>query len=687
MGKFMDSLKRRTYFKIVYFFCAWVLPGMRIYQRLLRSSPKGTVIFVHPWPGTGDIFLLQKYFSKICVNENAVSHVVVVTGNTAKKIVELFPVQKIIQLSEKEMFQLTHFYQFVGKKCTQLRILHHCPPGIHIRFYDKVQGMNQTTTKDMLLEAGAGISSNSKISDQPSFSTDLKAAKEYLRKKGLKPGKTVILSPYTKSCKCTFPKEAWELLAVCLLEQGYSVCTNCGGKEEKPVKYTTAVSYSFRDSCIVLEAAGIFIANRSGLCDVIGNANCRKIVLYQYNVVCGMNLISNYWGLEKIGLGKDILEINYYPLELSRTLDQIFDYLNIGKDHARLRSFQNKRCFHLPQPVRTSDHAVAVFCAGPYFVPRLCVALKSLMINTSDHHFYEIIILSYRLTDGMKENLMQTAQGYANVKIKILKMDTVMEECLPDGYNEFVVTKTLQVMIPDICKNYQKVIYLDSDLVIHTDIYQLMHTDLHGHMIGAAPDIGIMLMQYDLKENDMKKHIQSILNIQNLREYFSTGVLVMDMELLRKKVTVDITAKYFSIYRWPLLNRDIWVELCRKDVCFLDQRWNLMVQRKEDLEQWKHTKLGKKYMEYLKTPRIIHYIQNASFRCGETEELTSVFWKYAKNTPYYEYLIYHSLPEKVTVINQAPRWEKWKLRTVADRVFPIGTKRRRVIQRMRKVRG
>ena len=41
---------------------------------------------------------------------------------------------------------------------------------------------------------------------------------------------------------------------------------------------------------------------------------------------------------------------------------------------------------------------------------------------------------------------------------------------IPDGYNEFVVTKTLQVMIPDICKNYQKVIYLDSDLVIHTDM-------------------------------------------------------------------------------------------------------------------------------------------------------------------------------------------------------------------------
>lgn len=686
MGKLVDNLKRRTYFKIFYFFCAWVLPGLRVYRRLIRCSPKGAVIFVHPWPGTGDIFLLQKYFSKICANENATAHTIAVTGNAARKIVELFPVQKIVQLSEKEMFQLTHFYQFVGKQCTQLKILHHCPPGVHIRFYDRVQGMNQTTTKDMLLEAGAGISTDSAVSDEPSFSADLKAAQAYLRQKGLKPGKTVILSPYTKSCKCTFPKKAWELLAVCLMEQGYSVCTNCAGKEEKPIKHTTALYYSFRDSCMVLEAAGTLIASRSGLCDVVGNANCRKIVLYQYNVFCGMNLISDYWGLEKIGLGRDVLEITYYPLDQGRILNQIFDYLKI-KNHDRLARYQKKYCLPLPQPACTSNHAVAVFCAGPYFVPRLCVALKSLLVNMSGHYFYEIIILGYLLTAGMKENLMQMVQGYSNVKLKILTMDTVIEECLPDGCNEFVATKTLQIMIPDICKNYQKVIYLDSDLIIHTDLYQLMQTDLHGHMIGAASDIGIMLMQYDPKESDMKKHIRTILNIQNLREYFSTGVMVMDMGLLRKKVTVDTTTPYFSIWRWPLRNRDIWVSLCHKDVYYLDQRWNLMVQRKEDLEQWKHTTLGKKYMEYLKTPRMIHYIQNASFRCGETEKLTSLFWKYAKDTPYYEYLIYHSLPEKVIVADHPQGWAERILRAAANRVFPMGTKRRKIIRRMLKVRG
>lgn len=691
MESLIHRLSRRTYMRMPYYFCTWVIPGMRIYCKLLKCSEKGSAILVHPWPGTGDIFLLHEYLSDYCRKNHITSYTVVVTGNAAKKIVDMFNVQRVVQLTEKEMFQLTHFYQFAGgKQCSSLKILHHCPPGIHIRLYDQIQGINKTTTRDILLEIDLGLSTHSKISDTPAFSTDLEGAKTYLVKNGLKPGKTVIFAPYTNSCDSTFPQEAWELLAACFIHQGYSVCTNCVGKDEKPVKNTIAITFSFTDSISVLEAAGIFIANRSGLCDVIGNANCKKIILYQYNVFCGMNHIFDYWGLENIGLGNDILEIEFYPLELAQVIDRIFEYLNLEKNYRNTKKFHKLHCFQAPNPIYKTNYAAVVFCVGPLFVPQLCVALKSLIANTSEKHFYDILVLGYQLSIGMIENITRMAEKFQNVKIRVIKMDGVLQDCLTGGGNEFELTKSMNVMLPSILLNYNRVIYLDCDLIVNEDIYQLVDLDIGSNLIGAASDIGVLLTQYEKKSCYIREHIQKGLGLQNLREYISTGVMVMNLSELRKIMSPARMAWLFHVHKWPLLNRDIWAEVCRDKIFLLDQSWNLMVQRKEDIEKWKQTKLVKKYIQWQKSPKIVHYIQGASLRCGEMGEITSMFWEYAKDTPYYEYLIYHSLPERVVTIKTESIGKRIKhavkgriIKPLVNSMFPRGINRERVREILR----
>ena len=95
-------------------------------------------------------------------------------------------------------------------------------------------------------------------------------------------GRSVILAPYAGSVTSLDP-EIWNGIRDTYLEKGYEVFTNTA-PGEKPLDGTRALSPRIREMRSVVERAGTFIGLRSGICDVIRSADCRKIALYpDYN--------------------------------------------------------------------------------------------------------------------------------------------------------------------------------------------------------------------------------------------------------------------------------------------------------------------------------------------------------------------------------------------------------------------
>jgi hypothetical protein len=92
------------------------------------------------------------------------------------------------------------------------------------------------------------------------------------------PGKTVILSPFAKSVP-KLPESFWAELASRWQSKGYLVCTSISG-QERPVKGTTPLSIPISQVISAVEQAGVFIALRSGLCDVAHTAKCLKTAVF-----------------------------------------------------------------------------------------------------------------------------------------------------------------------------------------------------------------------------------------------------------------------------------------------------------------------------------------------------------------------------------------------------------------------
>ena len=91
-------------------------------------------------------------------------------------------------------------------------------------------------------------------------------------------GETAVLAPHAKSV-LPLPAELWTAIAADCRRRGLQVLTNTAG-DEPPIPGTEAVSPPLNEMKSLVEQAGLFVGIRSGLCDVIRTADCRKIALY-----------------------------------------------------------------------------------------------------------------------------------------------------------------------------------------------------------------------------------------------------------------------------------------------------------------------------------------------------------------------------------------------------------------------
>ena len=96
-----------------------------------------------------------------------------------------------------------------------------------------------------------------------------------------------------------------------LINKGYKVATNSGGKTEPAIKGTTGVFFPLDIAPQIIEEAGTFIGVRSGFCDVISGTKAKKIILYDKRNRFYMGSAFEYFSLKAMELCDDAIEIEY----------------------------------------------------------------------------------------------------------------------------------------------------------------------------------------------------------------------------------------------------------------------------------------------------------------------------------------------------------------------------------------
>lgn len=278
--------------------------ALKAWKKLTKKD-SNQVLFLCPLNAIGDLYLISSYLKTYLQKKNIREYRMIVIGEGCRKVADLFSIQNVITVTQYEMDLLILLSRFLGDE-SNMKIMQ--PFWLYYNILTNLDGYKNISFNDYIKYCIFDLPENTEH-EVPKSCTDNKELLSFFQEHKLKLGKTVILSPYANSLPA-LPMEFWIELAEKLRALGYDVCTNSSGPAEKVIPNTQRVCFPFESLIQGVEMAGYIIALRSGFCDVISSAKCKKIIIYP-DKACGFVKAIDFYGLKYMELAEDAIEMEY----------------------------------------------------------------------------------------------------------------------------------------------------------------------------------------------------------------------------------------------------------------------------------------------------------------------------------------------------------------------------------------
>lgn len=162
----------------------------------------------------------------------------------------------------------------------------------------------------------------------------------------------------------------------------------------------------------------------------------------------------------------------------------------------------------------------------------MTVTIQSIIENSNTDYKYDIIILDSNIsTENQKKVSKEFSSG--RISIRFYNVKSYLENRNLFVHRHFTVEIYYRLLMQDIMKGYDKVVYLDSDLVVLDDVAKLYETDIGENYIAAVVDADFAGC-YKGVDPDRKEYYEKVLRMANPYHYFNSGVLVMNLTQFRK---------------------------------------------------------------------------------------------------------------------------------------------------------
>lgn len=372
--------------------------------------------------------------------------------------------------------------------------------------------------------------------------------------------------------------------------------------------------------------------------------------------------------------------------------------------HKRIGSnwkFKELQCVHFTnpepaeelEPLDVFDKPIVpvVFAADDNYVPQLTTTVYSAMKNADPSYFYDVVVLQRNIAWDKQERLRDFFKQFPNMSLRFTNVERELSGHDLSTNNAHISIETYyRFLIQKLLPFYDKILYLDSDIVINGDIAKLYNTDLQGKLLGAIRDIDF-LANLNVKHGKRMGYAKNVLKMKNPYDYFQAGVLVLNTKAMRERYTIRQWLTYASNPAFIYNDQDVLNAHCEGEVLYLPWEWNvvhdcggrvgnLFVQAPNDIYD--------AYMRSRNNPQIIHY---AGFQKPWTDpdcDFASIYWRYARETPFYERLLKRvvkaTAPKAPVIVTPAkpPRavGEDSPIRKIIDPIMPIGSRRRELLK-------
>lgn len=292
------------------------------------------------------------------------------------------------------------------------------------------------------------------------------------------------------------------------------------------------------------------------------------------------------------------------------------------------------------------------FSVDEKYAPYLGVAMASLIEHTNKEYNYEIHVVHNNTKKRTMRKIEKLANGYDNVKIILTEMKDKLsgisdrkETRLKGDY--FTPTIYYRIFLPEMFPDYDKGIYLDSDIVVLGDVAELYKTELGDNLIGACSDISANNNQL------FCEYFEKVVGV-NSKKYINSGVLLMNFKKMRDEEFVERFLYLLNTYDFDTVapDQDYLNSMCYGRILQLDQIWNAMPTPTQ---------------KFVRNPMIVHY--NMFFKPWHYDGTMyeEHFWKYANESAFLKDI----QREKKSFTRWDKKGDEKRLQWMADRVTEI----------------
>jgi lipopolysaccharide biosynthesis glycosyltransferase len=289
-----------------------------------------------------------------------------------------------------------------------------------------------------------------------------------------------------------------------------------------------------------------------------------------------------------------------------------------------------------------------VFASDNCFVPYMSVMMQSIMENAAKTKNYHFFVLYRNITGITIDTLKRQIGNFKQFGIDFINIGPYIKQFsfFTENRSDITAEAYFRLAIPGLFYQYEKVIYLDGDMICCIDISELFEIDIGDNWIASSRDILGIGTYYRYGSNSF--HVDDTLfdGLSALKEkdnYFLSGLLIFNI----KKWTMSMREllEFAASRHWQIHDQDVLNTLCEGRTYILPLEYQFTdFSQKDDFHyciEYLPVSIRQEYFNARKAPKIIHFNTyarkpwNIPFYTPHFE----LFWGYASRTPFIDHII------------------------------------------------
>lgn len=286
------------------------------------------------------------------------------------------------------------------------------------------------------------------------------------------------------------------------------------------------------------------------------------------------------------------------------------------------------------------ENTVAVaFSSSDYYAPFLSVVLLSLADHANQKVNYDIVVFT---SDMTKENqtYLKTLIVRKNISLRFVDVALLFNQVKTYVPWYVGIETYFRILSPKVFEKYPKVLFLDSDTLIVSDVAELYQTVLPNDCPLAATEELLFQAAFTEGNRDISSFLKT-LGLSNPRRYFQAGVILFNCAYCNTHRFSQRLLNNIQRKRYEMVDQDALNELCADRHLLLSSEWNYppLSKKSEKFLTLMPSDVKEKH-QAVHTPKIIHFI-GAYWKpwCEVDNEYDHKWWSYARMTRYYEELL------------------------------------------------